>query len=186
MEDQEISKSNEKKLQKKLRRKISNLLKEFNAEIEISTNPTNHLFVGNSGMLCGYTRERLLTMFKPYGQVIELIMIPKKSFSFLSYSHIDSAKQAISMMNNYSPNKVTGQPVVPLVMQYVTKFPDVMKSIKYSSYPVSGKPEQIDGLLVLNNFITEEEENDLIQYFKSSETEGIICESRYPTGTESY
>ena len=175
MEDKEISKSNEKKLQKKLRRKIASLLKEFNTEIEISTNPTNHLFVGNSGMLCGYTRERLLTMFKPYGQVIELIMIPKKSFSFLSYSCIDSAKQAISMMNNCSPDKVTGQPVVPLVMQYITKFPDIMKSIKYSSYPVSGKPEHIDGLLVINNFITVEEEKDLIQYFKSSETGGIIC-----------
>ena len=101
-ERNEISKSSEKKLQKKLRRKILNLLKEFNTDIEISNEPTKYLFIGNSGMLCGYTREKILTLFKPFGNITELIMIPKKSFSFLSYTNIESSSVAIKNLNNYS------------------------------------------------------------------------------------
>jgi len=162
----------EKKLEKKLRKKVFNFLKEYTESettLEISNEPSNYLYIGNSGMLCGYTRETIMKLFNPYGHISKLIMIPNKSFSFLSYQNTISSTKALDALQNYSSTTdMKNVPQAPFYIQYINKLPSTFELNK--QYPTVGVASTIDGLIVMQEFINEQEEQELIEFFQSNKT----------------
>ncbi|EDV18653.1 uncharacterized protein TRIADDRAFT_9843, partial [Trichoplax adhaerens] len=52
------------------------------------------LLISNGGLGCGITRTILTSVFGRYGQITNIIMLPDKPFSVLSYQTVTDAKQA--------------------------------------------------------------------------------------------
>lgn len=165
----------ERKLEKKLRKKVLNFLKEYTESettLEISNEPSSYLYIGNSGMLCGYTRETIMKLFNPYGHISKLIMIPNKSFSFLSYQNTISSTKALDALQNYSSTTdIKNVPQAPFYIQYINKLPSTFEMNK--QYPTVGVDSTIDGLIVIQEFINEQEEQELIEFFQTNKTNGM-------------
>ncbi|XP_066910679.1 alkylated DNA repair protein alkB homolog 8-like isoform X2 [Clytia hemisphaerica] len=155
---------------KKYHKKATNLLKEFEG-LNITSTPSVCLFIGNGGMLCGQTRENLLELFTSYGVVADLVMLPKKSFALVQMQSIVCAEKAVNALEGHILNNCDNvkQPTsVPLYFQYLDT-PDLhflRKSAENESYPDEDVGEGlIEGLEIYREFIDEEYEKDLFDFF---------------------
>jgi alkylated DNA repair protein alkB family protein 8 len=67
--------------------------------------------VCNAGVTTGASRESLLSTFESYGgRVANVILIPDKSFSFVSMASAEEAAAAVSAINGLIPLKATDEP----------------------------------------------------------------------------
>lgn len=186
MKNGEISKT-QKKLQqrnaKKYYKKALNSLKEFE-NVNIISDPSKCLFIGNGGMLCGQTRENILTLCAIYGVVEDLVMIPKKSFSFVQYQNIASAEKAVIGLDGYNPlPKVNNvQPVVaPFHIQRIgVSSLDFLRDLEQNvnQYPMEDEDRVlVDGLSLVKDFVDAEYEKELFEFFhkECSALEGWQC-----------
>lgn len=198
----------QKKHSKKYHKKVLNFLKEFgggeegNDNVAISDEATRHIFVGNGGMLCGLSREDILMLFKTYGHLTELVLLPRKSFCLISYSDVCSAEQAYDQMDGYvfvkhenfensscqedtkpvtsSAIVATTEPVAPFYLKYLRtrSLEFAYKSITCcSEYPTECEPNLVDGLILREDFIDESYEAKLYNYFhdKCNYQQGIVA-----------
>ena len=173
MEQNQISKT-QKKLQqrnaKKYYKKALNSLKEFK-NVNIVTSYSKCLFIGNGGMLCGQNRENMLTLCSQYGEIEDLVMIPKKSFSFVQYQSVESAEKAAVGLDGHNPvlPKVhDSQPIAPFHIQMLdVQDLDFARDIKQNNkYPDENEEKLlINGLSIEQNFIDSDYENELFDFF---------------------
>ena len=157
---------------KKQYKKTLNLLKEYNDDITLSEHPTAHLFIGNGGMLCGVSREQILGLFAVHGLISELIMLPRKSFSFLSYQTVCTARNAVTILNGYAFSNDTNVPSSPLYLSYLKTQVQNKDVDTIYEYPVEGDTNLVEGLLLETDFITEKYENELCDFFKICDKQG--------------
>ena len=163
----QIKVKDSKFLKKYYRKVVTALKKDYNDEIKISNTATQHLFVGNGGMLCQRTRQQLLTLFSTEGRVTNLVMIPNKSYSFLSYATLSCAQQAVQVLNAYvfKEDECGSQPIAPLYLFYLqNSIPSHMVS-PGEAYPTRDKFPYVDGLHLSSEILDEQYETELFQFF---------------------
>ncbi|KAK4887269.1 hypothetical protein RN001_003540 [Aquatica leii] len=142
------SKNYEKKLNKKAKR--SQHIVEKQTGIRCTDSVTQILAICNSGLVNGLSEDLVFESFIKYGPLEKIKMVPGKSCAFVSYKSLESAALAY---NNIHGKLNIAQDNKPLHLSFVESFPEDLIN-KYDMPP---------GLLLLENFISEEEENRLLQ-----------------------
>lgn len=156
---------NERKIAKKHHKKSLNLLKEYGSGIQLSDDSTPDLFIGNGGLLCGMSRKDILSLFSKFGPISKLIMLPKKSFCFLSFKTVQSSREAFTALDGHVMYSTTGISS-PLYLKFLKNSVDHIAFDGDVQYPVVGNPKAIKDLILKEEFITEEYEKELINYFE--------------------
>lgn len=179
-----VSKEKKTKSQKKnfnkYHKKALNLLKEYESHVTINNEVTCHLFIGNGGMLCGISRENVLSLFNKYGKITNLVLLPKKSYSLLSYKNTESAKHAFDEMDSFVIAEESGAPVAPFYVRYLkTKSLDfAYDDICYrEEYPKEYEANLVSGLILRTDFIEQNYEESLYNFFheRCKEQNGNFC-----------
>lgn len=55
--------------------------------------------IGNAGLVTGLQYEQVAKLFAQYGQVENIVMLPKKSYCFVVYTTVESAVKAYQFVN---------------------------------------------------------------------------------------
>ncbi|XP_025204268.1 alkylated DNA repair protein alkB homolog 8-like [Melanaphis sacchari] len=135
---------------KQMRMYASMLKKEMN--IEASLNPTTNLMVCNCGLVNGLRRKDLLQVFYQCGQIERIIMIPYKSYCFISFTKIEEATNALEKINGKFNGLSNEHKMFFLI--FTVSIPEPIE------LPTVSPP----GLEIIENFVTEEEENFILEY----------------------
>ena len=140
-----------------------------------------HFFIGNGGTRNGVSREFLTALLD---NVDSLYMPESKDFSFTS---VTGKHQALYLLNHcngvcvqdtckirnlchlISPSLLEGPPLY-LYLSLVDHIPAVLQC------EVSGDGRLPPGLILIPDFISGEEERELVDYFTASECEAEQCE----------
>jgi alkylated DNA repair protein alkB family protein 8 len=154
----------ERKILKKQNKAFHTLRNRTREVGEISEVPTPYLLVKNGGLMCGVKRQDLVNVFNQYGKLDDLVMIPGKSFSYVLFSDIASAEEAMANVNGQKlVNQTTHR---TFYLAYLLKRPCAELCLSDTSYPT--------GLILIKDFISEHEEHELLKYFSSSK-ETVTC-----------
>jgi len=152
----ESIKVSSRKADKKTNRALA-ILKNDTGIIE-SNNPTSIIFVCNAGLVTGCSSSDLLSLFSKHGPVMQVILIPKKSYSFVIFKEEISAKAAFDEIHA----KVGFTDKGPLYLAFVDHAPDYDDPWKETKLP--------PGLTVVPNFVTEAEESEILSLFNWDES----------------
>lgn len=164
-----------RKLYKKIQRK-QHLLKESlpDWDLEFSDDPTNVLLVCNGGILNGVGRELLAAMLRA-----EDISLPRdQEFSVITCPRVEDSIEIVRAYNGRCiqtlvgeqglerliPQEILQGPPLHLLMMYLMAIPP--PAIVDDDTVVALPP----GCHLLPNFVTEEEETKLIEYFSTTDT----------------
>lgn len=153
----------EKRALRKQKYKIHSF-QRHNAELEMSEEPTPHLLVGNGGLMNGVDRIFIVKLFKMFGMVEQVIMVPQRSYSFVTFTNVNDAKSAMDNINGRSLDSTLelGKTGLILYLSYLRRVPDEVINTTHSTPP---------GLILVENFITEEEEKQLLCSFSLDDEE---------------
>ncbi|XP_022164867.1 alkylated DNA repair protein alkB homolog 8-like isoform X2 [Myzus persicae] len=121
--------------------------------------------VCNYGLVNGLSRKDVLQVFSQYGQIERIIMLPHKSYCFICYTNVQDAINALDKVN-WKVNSLPEQKLFYLI--YTVSVPKLIEVS--TSYP--------PGLEIIDNFITEKEENFMLQYFKKHWSESSAMKHR--------
>ena len=162
-------------------KKAMKMLREYD-DVTVTDSPSRCLFIGNGGMLCGVNRESLLTLLESNGAVVDLVLLPKKSFALAIYDSLESAQKAIESLDGYVvANDNPLQSVAPLYVKYLD-----INSLDFAKEEINGidiyprEGEQsgrlVDGLECVEEFISEDYEKRLYEFFyaKCQEQQGLF------------
>lgn len=141
----------DRKLQKKIAKSQRTLLKHDG--IETSEETTKILCVNNAGLDVGVSYNEVTEVFNPYGKVDEIIMLPMKPYAFVCYQDLDSAERAMNQLNG------TILPETPSRKQSATLYIFFVSKVPVGLSPSADLPP---GLVVLADFVTEEEERSFL------------------------
>jgi hypothetical protein len=148
----------ERKMMKKQTKALHTLKNRAREVGGISEIPTPYLLVKNGGLMCGVKRQDLVNVFDKCGKLDDLIMIPGKSFSYVLFSDVTSAKEAMKNINGQKlPLNQTSDRTFYLA--YLLKRPCAELCLSDRSYP--------SGMILIEDFISEHLEHKLLQYFSS-------------------
>jgi len=118
------------------------------------------IFVCNAGLTTATTNSDLVRVFSKFGPIDRVVMVPKKSYSFLIFAREDSAEVAMATVNG----KVGLSDAGPLYLAFVASAPPVEDPWQDVALP--------EGLRLLPEFVTEEEEEELLATFRWDKTGG--------------
>lgn len=146
----------ERKMAKK-QNKALHTLKNREKEVgEISDFPTAYLLVKNGGLMCGVERQDLANVFKKYGKLDDLIMLPGKSYSYVLYCSPTGAEGAMASLN--------GQKLCFNQKVFRTFYLAYLKRRPYTELCLSNKDYPV-GMILIEEFINELQELELLQCF---------------------
>ena len=150
-----LTKAEKKALRKQTR--LIHSLRRNNADLAtVSESPTRHLMVGNGGLMCGVDRRQIVSLFQKFGNIERLLMFPGRSFSFITFEHVSESVKAMEKVHGRVldfPSEFP-RPDVTLYLSFLTNVPDEV-TVENQVKP--------DGLVLVNDFVTEAEEEELIQ-----------------------
>ncbi|XP_018591693.1 alkylated DNA repair protein alkB homolog 8 isoform X3 [Scleropages formosus] len=144
-----MTKANKKVIRKQL--KASHTLLKHEG-IETVSYPTQNLVVANGGLGNGVSREQLQDILKGSSSVKCLLMPPNKPYAFVTYGCTEDARQCHAALNGRQL-QCQGR-TVTLYLSFVDK---VVES------HVGMKAEMPPGLKVLEDFVSPEEEVQLLE-----------------------
>lgn len=151
------------KAQKKIARCLAILQRDL-PDIQPSETPTKFLFIGNAGLTTNADESSLVELITRTGTSLEAIMlIPGKQYSFACFASEDQAKQAFESAHGQMDSPGASSPVY---MAYVDKVPP--KPAEQLTPP--------PGLQIVENFISEDEENMLMNLIDWGEKPGDKAE----------
>ncbi|XP_071452506.1 tRNA (carboxymethyluridine(34)-5-O)-methyltransferase alkbh8 isoform X2 [Hetaerina americana] len=106
------------------------------------------LMICNAGLVSGLQREEVVELFSPFGGIENVVMLPGKSYCFVAYSDEKCSEKAYTSLHG----QVNLQ---------------VCDATLFLAYCERDEPERIsstwpNGLILINGFVTEEEENTLL------------------------
>ncbi|CAE1286191.1 ALKBH8 [Acanthosepion pharaonis] len=136
----------DKKIIKKLNRCRHTLRKLDN--IDISEEATNILCVFNGGLDTGVCREELEQIFSQDASIENIIMLPKRPYSFVYYLQVEEAVQVCNKLNGARLSNGSH-----LYISYV-------KQVPVCSYPSGDFPP---GLILKKDLISENYEKQLLE-----------------------
>ncbi|XP_031564983.1 alkylated DNA repair protein alkB homolog 8-like [Actinia tenebrosa] len=165
---EQLTKS-EKKALRKQRSKIHSLQRS-NTELVVSKIPTSHLLVGNGGLMNGINRSQIGGLFKSFGTVERVVMLPQRSYSFVSFKNVEDASRAMQTVNGrrLDPSFEFSKAGVVLYLSYLTNLPDDI---------VVDRQNLPQGLVLVEDFISDVEEKKLLTTLGWNDGESI--ESNY-------
>ncbi|XP_072040234.1 tRNA (carboxymethyluridine(34)-5-O)-methyltransferase ALKBH8-like [Amphiura filiformis] len=163
-EKKKLSKAEKKAARKQA--KSQHLLLKHDG-IATSETPTKFLLIGNGGLLNGIQQELLAPLFKHYGQVEEIVMLPGKPYSFVCYREIDRAIKAHDNLQGYVLRDGLGPTNIRMYLSYVTQVPK--NSINCENLPA--------GLILIEDFIDQSLERELLESI-TWEDGSATCESQ--------
>lgn len=140
-----------KKLDKKQKR-CESIIQNDCKIVASKDEPTKYVAILNAGLSTGLTEELVLETAEKYGQIKRLLMLPNKSYCFLECAHISDA---VSIVDNMHGIAQIGQNNTVVYLSYFLELPKEDNSSWLKSPP--------KGLIILNDFITETEECELIK-----------------------
>ena len=146
----------EKKACRKQARKLHSLVRHDANLAKVSDSPTPHLMVGNGGLMCGVQRTHVLRLFQAFGHVERIVMLPRRSYAFVSFRSSEEARNAMCRVHGRvldSPLEFP-RPGVTLYLSYMASAP----SESDVTGPGFNKPP---GLLLVEDFVDEGEEERL-------------------------
>ncbi|KAL4646957.1 hypothetical protein GN956_G7704 [Arapaima gigas] len=143
-----MTKANKKVLRKQM--KASHLLLKHEG-IETVSHSTQNLVVANGGLGNGVSREQLQEVLRESGSVERLLMPPNKPYSFVTYGCTEDARRCHAALNGRQL-QCQGH-TATLYLCFVDKVG------LYSGISAEMPP----GLKVLENFVTPEEEAQLLE-----------------------
>ena len=148
------SRKSAKKAEKKTARALAILLRDTGIA-ESDSEATRVIFVCNAGLVTGCASSDLLKLFSKHGPVTQIILIPQKSYSFVVFGDELSASKAF----HETHGKVGFSDKGPLYLAFVDKTPDFDDPWRDSS------PSLPPGLEIVPNFVSEAEEENILQCF---------------------
>ncbi|GAB6023936.1 Alkylated DNA repair protein alkB 8 [Chamberlinius hualienensis] len=140
---------------KKMRKKLSKVLKkaQSNLEIDVSETATQHLMITNMGIVTGAKTEDILNLLLPFGPVKVIMMVPGQTFSFITLDDVNHAACAYNALHG----KAIDGSKKAYYLVFVNKMPDVNGHIDHLI------DELPPGLSLINDFISVEKEEELLQ-----------------------
>ncbi|GFS55196.1 alkylated DNA repair protein alkB homolog 8 [Trichonephila clavipes] len=136
-----------KKIARKTKRCEDILFKHQN--IQTSKEATNSLFIGNGGLGCGLDRESLMDVFKSYGSLENIVVLPGEPYAFVTFIAVEDAIKAMNCVNGQKINDRI------FYMSYIRKEDVPQLSLRENCLP--------PGLVLIDDFINEEEEKELLK-----------------------
>ncbi|KAM3935290.1 tRNA (carboxymethyluridine(34)-5-O)-methyltransferase ALKBH8 [Leptodactylus fuscus] len=146
-----LSKDQKKLMKKEV--KAKNILLRHEG-IETVSHPSKSLVVANGGLGNGVSRQQLLDVLKTHGLVESLVMPPNKPYSFVTYASPEAAISAYSSLSGQDILSVDAKQKITLYLSFVDKV-----EVKETS-----PPPLPDGLRVVENIVSPEEELVLLEY----------------------
>ena len=143
--------TNSRKADKKTSRALAILQKD--TDIRASAADTAVLFVCNAGLVTGCSSSDLLLIFSRHAPVSQIVMVPRKSYSFIIFPDPISARRAYDAVHGRVGLSDKG----PLYLAFVERAPDVEDEWRDVTLP--------PGLTIVPEFITEDEETELLSTF---------------------
>lgn len=141
-----------KKADKKQRRCLAII--KSDCEVSPSAEPTPYLAVLNVGLSNGLTEECLLTEAAATGgKVIQVVMLPGKSYCFFICASLEDSQLIYEGMHNIS---TIGQQGAVAYLSYIRQLPALAGKSEWN------KPLP-RGLHIIADFVTEEEESTLLR-----------------------
>ena len=119
--------------------------------------PAEEVAVKNGGLMCGVKRKDLVNVFDKYGKLDDLLMLPGKSFSYVLFSDITSAEEAMAHINGQKLS--LNQTDRTFYLAYLSKRPCTELCLSDKSYPL--------GMILIEDFISDHLEHKLLQHFSS-------------------
>ena len=147
------------KLDGKSQRKTKRVLEKVSKEWKISamTEPTRFILVCNAGLTTGSTYEHLLECFESYGVVEDVLLIPDKSYSFITFFDVEAASSAYKKIHGIGTLSYDNN---VLYLAFINEIP------KLKTNPLfiwnQGSLLWPKGLRLLSEFVTREEEAQLL------------------------
>ncbi|KAG4078399.1 hypothetical protein HA402_013110 [Bradysia odoriphaga] len=118
--------------------------------LECNDAPKQNLVVCNAGLSTGLKNDALLMEAAKFGTVLQIILLPGKSYSFMKCKTIDDS---ISIYNGMNARSTLGQNGSVLYLLYCDDVPHSVNPWDHQLPP---------GLILIENFITELEEESLL------------------------
>ncbi|KAH8410894.1 hypothetical protein KR222_007172 [Zaprionus bogoriensis] len=143
-----------KKAEKKQKRCLAIIKSDSNGRVNPSETPTRYLAVLNAGLSNGLSEESLLAAAAATGgQVAQVLMLPTKSYCFVSCASSADAELVYRGMHNRA---TIGQQGAVAYLSYVEQLPADVEESGWQK-PLPG------GLLLIPAFVSEAEEQALLQ-----------------------
>lgn len=143
-----------RKLEKKRKRCEINIQNDCNVAVS-KEGPTKYIGILNAGLSTGLSEELVLETVEKYGDVRKLLMLPNKSYCFLECNDVNCA---ISIVQNMHGISKLGQNNSVVYMSFFENIPEERNSAWLNPMP--------EGLVILNDFVTEKEEIELLNIMK--------------------
>lgn len=162
----------EKRLAKKQRRKEALLLqREPELEVSFQAMPSVHVFVGNGGLRNGISRALLQELLA----TPHIYMPPEKDYAFATFSSVTLAEVKVKALNGvcvqtipntaHLPAYLVNAPPLHLYLSFISTIPECVTE----AAPIA-PPSLPPGLVLVPNFITSAEEEELLTFFDSAHT----------------
>lgn len=148
-----------RKLSKKQRRCMAIIQNECQIEA-LHDGVSRYVAILNAGLATALTEEVVLETVEKHGQITRLLMLPNKSYCFMECATTSDAENIVNHMNGISQ---IGQKEAVVYLGYFTSLPQVEDSNWKKPLP--------DGLMIMEDFVTEDEERDLLVAVKMEEME---------------
>ncbi|XP_046394315.1 alkylated DNA repair protein alkB homolog 8 [Ischnura elegans] len=146
---QDMSEKQKRKWERKQKRISHMLLKEIGVKTcEVS----RFLVICNAGLVSGMQREEVVDLFSPFGVIENVVMLPGKSYSFVAFTNEDDSKKAFEAIHGKVKIQICD---ATLFLAYCERVP--------TDEPGRTKVTWPNGLIVLNDFVTEAEEDELLK-----------------------
>ena len=94
-----MSKVNQKKIARKVTKCVAGILKDVQVKLTEGQAPSRHVLLCNAGLVTGFSREDLVALFSPFGVIDKVVMLPGKSFSFVSFTDIECSAKSVEQLN---------------------------------------------------------------------------------------
>lgn len=134
---------------KKLKRSEHILFKQTG--IKCSPTPTENLAICNAGLTTGLSEDIVLKSFEKFGKITDITLVPNKSCAFVSFQEVEDAK---TCYDQYNGKLNIAQDNKPIYLLYVNSVPKISGDKIWNEVP--------NGLIILENFIDDEQEDILL------------------------
>ncbi|XP_077526241.1 tRNA (carboxymethyluridine(34)-5-O)-methyltransferase alkbh8 [Haemaphysalis longicornis] len=140
------------KAEQKARRKVARcarIIRE-NTGVNVCDHPTKFLVLNNCGMVCGGSYEAIFNELCSYGNIRDIVLIPRQPFAVVVFEDVESSAAAAAYLGENMPT-FAKDPVSPA---FIEKVPDITGNKCTNLFDRSLLPE---GLNLIEDAISEEE-----------------------------
>lgn len=88
-----------KKIARKVKKCVAGISKDICVKLTEGQVPSRHVLLCNAGLVTGFSREEVVSLFSPFGIIEKVVMLPGKSYSFVSFADVQSSANSVEELN---------------------------------------------------------------------------------------